>query len=415
MEEITITCAETGTERNARPAKDGSPKMPRGWKRHPKTEAIFSPEGWRRKYKLRAITFPVAGIVTDEPKEEAWKQLREELATLWGQATNLANWATSELYARDVQRMPGMDKMPPQERIYLYPEARERFPDLPSQSTAALLQQVQRKYAAKRFAVKWLASESLPNYKYPIPLPIPSQGWRADTINDGQCPVIHARLLTQRWCLRLQGGKPFYRMRKAFDQIVSGEAIPAEMAVYRKRAHASHRPGMTVRDSGGDRVTTRLMVKLVAWIPKEESVTGDHTLIVRSTPEAMLCATMDGHEEPCWQWHADHVPRWSLEHRRRLQRLSNDQKAEQRPVAAFQSRREAEVQKYHKRMDTAAHTASMQVVHYAARRRCARIIMDDRDHSWCEGFPWHQLLTLIEYKASERGIRFERLGGDESP
>jgi hypothetical protein len=51
--------------------------------------------------------------------------------------TEAANWMMTELYTHDVQRH-GEAKMPPMRRLYLYPEARRRFPGLAPQTVASL-------------------------------------------------------------------------------------------------------------------------------------------------------------------------------------------------------------------------------------------------------------------------------------
>ena len=69
---------------------------------------------------------------------------------MWAQTTAASNWIMTELYARDVR--PGSEeKMPPMARVYLYPEARARFPGLPSVTVASLENGVQRKYRAVRY------------------------------------------------------------------------------------------------------------------------------------------------------------------------------------------------------------------------------------------------------------------------
>ena len=65
--------------------------------------------------------------------------LRTALTTAWGQTTRSINWMMSQLYIRDELRMPDQEKLKKMPKTYLYPEARQLFPDLPSNTTRLCL------------------------------------------------------------------------------------------------------------------------------------------------------------------------------------------------------------------------------------------------------------------------------------
>jgi hypothetical protein len=138
--------------------------------------------------------------------------LRDDVAGMWRETTAAANWMMTEFYTRDVRRAPGDDKMPPMPRVYLYPEARLRFPDLPPQSISALEQSVQRKYRAARYEVIWTCGASLPKARYPQPYPIHVQSWDV-RFDDGGRPILRMRLGegVKWWEVRLKGGSQFRR------------------------------------------------------------------------------------------------------------------------------------------------------------------------------------------------------------
>ena len=387
-------------------------RLPSGWHRAPETEEPICAECWRRRYVLRAVTFPVVG-----PVGRKWPEFREALHAAWSDATSLSNWLLTELYTRDVRREPGMKKLPKQPRTYLYPEARARFPALPSRTLAAIENATQRKYRAVRYKLIWLAEVSLPNYRYPTPLPVPNQAWKARYGRDN-VPLIDLRLAGGRWTLQLRGGSHYRRQLLAFRHIVDGEAVQGELAIYRKRASASdHRNAVADRNSGRSKQQYRVMAKLVAWLPKKPPLKGSGTLYVRTDRDSLLIA-LNAKDERLWVLNADHIRRWEAEHRRRLNRWSDDTKAEQQPVAKFQSRREAAVTKYRRRLDSACHEAAAQLANYAARRRFAKIQYDDTDTSFCGRFPWFKLHSLIQEKVDARGIEFVHVSGpttQESP
>lgn len=107
---------------------------------------------------------------------------------MWTVTTQASNWMMTELYARDVRRGSGEEKMPAMKPVYLYPEARARFPELPSQTVAAMEQAVTKKYRAERRDIIWTCRRSLPTYRYPSPFPIPGQGWSIAL--DNNQPII---------------------------------------------------------------------------------------------------------------------------------------------------------------------------------------------------------------------------------
>jgi hypothetical protein len=132
---------------------------------------------------------------------------------------------------------------------------------------------------------------------------------------------------------------------------------------------------------------------------------GTGTLYVRTDSDSMIVA-LNAKDKKLWIIHADQIRRWSAEHRRRLNRWSDDQKVEERPNASFGKRRESAVNKYRLRMDTFIHQTAAKVANYAARRKFSTVQYDDSDQSFCERFPYFQLCDKISEKVSVKGIKF---------
>jgi hypothetical protein len=371
-------------------------KLGHGWKADPAGNSVC-PDCWAKRYILRAVTFPVAGPVDCE-----WPELREMLADAWGKATRLANLAVQELLKNDVVRTADAKKLPAMPKTNLYQACSAAGYDGWASSAASLLRAVEGKYRAARYDRIWLGQVSLPNTKYPMPFPIHNATWQA-SYDDGNRPLVTLRLPARRVTLRLRGGKEFCRQLAAFRQIVSGEAIRGELSIYRQRANGSdHRNGTESRDESGAKMQTRVMVKLVAWLPRPQQQESKGTLFLTTGPDALLIA-LDAKDNRLWLIHADHIRRWDAEHKAQLQRWHDDAKAEQRPRAAFASRREKSCRKYERRMNTACGQFAAQVVGYANRRRFAEI-------QWVqpiggkETFRWSRLFSEILYRADREGI-----------
>ena len=380
--------------------------MPPGWHRDPAGNSLCG-ECWNSRYILRAVTIPISG-----PIDGTWPELRESLKTVWRAATRLCNWAVTELAKADVVRMPTMDKLPKPPKTYLYPGARAIAPEIDCGSVVAILHAVERRWRAKRYNVAWLAKESLPNYRYPAPYPVRSTDWRCE--RDGEITLVNVRLAGRRWKLRLRGGYQFRRQHTSVVQLLNGEAVGAELALYEQRVNGGdHRPSGSERDRGGQQYATRLMCKMVMWLPrKTDARDNSGTLFVRTDSESLLLA-LDPKGERLWAENCDQVRRWVAEHQRRLSRWNDDQKAEQRRSAKHQSRREIAAKKYQGRLDSLCHEVSAHLATFARRRRYAVVRYDDSNQSYCTQFPWAKLREQIKQKLSEQGIQFERSGGEE--
>jgi len=211
-------------------------RLPKGWKRQDDT--VWCARCWSEQYVLRAVTVPVVVNLT-------WTELNTALHQMWAATTQASNWMLTELFTRDVRRTIE-EKMPPMGPVYLYPEARVRFPILPSRSIAALEQAVKAKYRARRYDVIWRCAASLSTYRYPTPFPVPNQAWSLAFVNEQ--PVVSLRVADLRVQMRLKGGPRYHRQLSALRDLDEGQAVPGQLDLYQK---------------GSD-----LLCKMVAWLPR---------------------------------------------------------------------------------------------------------------------------------------------------
>jgi len=322
---------------------------------------------------------------------------------------------TSQLYIRDELRTPEQEKLGKMPKIYLYPEARQLFPDLPSNTVAALEQTVKSKYVKKRYQTIWTGEASLPNARYPQPFIQANQAWKATYEPAGKdggvlVPCVSVPLIgAQRWILQLKGGKEFFRQLADFRLFVDGTVIKGEIAIFRKRVGGNgtdHGNGVKVRDSGGQNYRSRVMVKMVGWFPKKTRKASS-CLILKTESGSFLLA-QDEKAKKLRQWHCDHMRRWAAEHARRLQRWSDDQKCEQRPRASYQSRREAAVCKYRNRTASFQKEVAAQVAGVCRRMRFASVKYDDSCRDYMIRFDWSGFAVILANKLNDYGVEFER-------
>ncbi|MGH9160179.1 MAG: hypothetical protein ACRD2X_09365, partial [Vicinamibacteraceae bacterium] len=354
---------------------------------------LWCPACKRRRFVLRAVTMPVSG-----PSGATWAELRTALHASFAETTGCANWLMSELYARDRQRRPEDERPPKMPPIYVYPEARVRFPALASQTLASLERQAQARYRAVRLDLVWRHAVSLPTYRYPTPLPLPSRMWQLVLLD--QRWHLSARIGDRRWSLRLRQGPGMWRQIRLLQEVAAGALEAGEATLYEIPSHrGDHR-------SDGTR-ERRLMVKLVVWLPAPEAAGARETLIVRTAPDAFLTAHLVG-QGHVWRLNADHIRRWIAETARRQQRLDVDrahdcQHRGSRCSTLVDEERRLSAQ-LRRRLHAWTHQATAQLVGWAQRQRVATIAWDDTDRGFLPSYPWHQLVTTLADKAGAVGI-----------
>jgi hypothetical protein len=370
----TLTCSQC--EKQAKRPKRG---LPRGWHR---AKDLLCEVCWPKKYLLRAVTLPVRS-----PLDCSWEDLDALMKTMWRATTACSNWMISELRALD-EKQPRKDKFHRMPQLVLYASARERFPELPAQSVVSIEQAIQRKYRAIRADVIWRRKASLPSFRYPTPFPVHNQSWHTEHDDTGR-PLVSLRAGDQRITLRLANGHQFRRQIAQFKALDYGTGVRGELAVLRKMENGK----------------LQLMVKMAGWFERKEAGVLSGRLHVRTDKTCLLVAADAKDGEAIWRYNADHLRRWAAEHRKNLDRWSEDQKFEQRPVADFDERRKASAQKYKIRMHSALHEIARHLVEYAKRRKFLELHYDGREKSYSD-LQWFKLSNLISEKCNEAGILF---------
>lgn len=443
---VPAVCKFCGKSQDVKPTKGGVARVPKSWHEHPEG-GLACKECWAARFRLRAVTFPVwraeeGTEVTPEvvvPVSEdstsslrrlappiPWPDLRVILRTAWSQVTGLSNWTVTQLAARDTPRLPTDEKLGKAPTPYLYPEARALFPNLAPQTVASVLQSVASKYSKKRKETHWLCSAALSTHRYAVPYPVHNQSWRAVTVvaydpfdEPYRVPAVSVPLGGRRITLLLASeGRD--RQCEQFGQILNGAAIKGELAIYRKRSHqrgnrgGAGKPGAVEdRAAGGhQRVYHDVMVKLVAWFPRDPSITEKvrrGVLEVRTGSHALFVAVSEGRQRP-WVLRCNQVRRWVRLHSRRIQEAADDAKCETRRP----KRRRVQALDYldricakqKARLNDFLHRASAWLANYAERIGVREVIYDDRDKRYCDPFPWFVLRQRLAEKVRDHGLIF---------
>jgi len=383
-----ITCLVCGRTGNQRRTSRGAARLPKGWKRFAKYP--YCPRCFRETFVRRLVTLPVVG-----PVDGDWPTLRQAVQQMWNATTEAANWMSTQYYVRDVRRRSHDVRLGKVPHIYLYPEARLLWPQLPSNTVAALEHEVRLKYLASRYDLVWTCRRPLPTYRYPVPFSIPAKYWTLTSQNNRW--QVSVPMAGRHWTLRLRGGAHMWRQVAFLEQLGQGKAQDAHLSLYQRTVRVSDHRTEAFRG-------TRLMCRISAHFPRTLQTEAQHTLHVRTTPESFLVATL-GKDD--WHLMGHQVRRW-LAHDERLRRgIVVDLKG----VRASRDEQRGLLERLGKiagrsrnRLRTWCHEAARRVVDYAVRRRVSLIVYDDHSRDFVQQFPWTLLARFIQEKANQHGI-----------
>jgi hypothetical protein len=420
----THACSRCGKGGAGKKGRGDSLQRPSGWKEH--AGRTICAACVKATFRLRAVAFPVAGVV----EGGTWEEFRAALRDAFRASTDLHNWAVRQLLARDAFRLPGQAEFPPCPKVDLYKLYNDLgcpLGDVPGLTRATIFQTVQSDYLRRRrIPCLAMGRENLPLKRYPAPVPVHNQAWRAEwrEVGGRPRPCVSFRLHgvategAPRWVVQLPDGKPFARQLGDFRAILDGETILGQLDLYEQpcgQTDHNRATSATRRTSGGANQARRLMVKLVARFPVRERPPASGVLALRTDPEAFWVAEHDGRVVRPWILNADEFVRWCGEmralhdaHARWLQRMREDTKLERRldgsRLAQLNDAYRKRCDKHRRRVKTWIDQTVAQVVNYCGRQRVAGLIYDDENRAWLDSFPWHQVRTTLRQRCERDGI-----------
>lgn len=411
------TCSRCGAmPKAAKPKKGGGAKMPFGWKEIAGT--LYCKKCKASDFGMRGIVLPVLRPIGME-----WPAFDQAMRSAWSQSTCLANWCVQRLMAAETPRLPGQEKMPPPPRVYLYPEARELFPALDTQTLNGVIQYVTKRWNKQRLECHWLRKISPPTYDYPAPLPIPWKRCRLE-FEDGRQKDGRQKdgrlLLTMplgesgRVQVQLDRSFRFARQVGLARRILAGEIQATEVSVYRRNVHGG--AGEARANGGGNRTRTQTFVRISAWLPRQGSREASGIMTLSRGETCLWHATVRDREEP-WVENADHVRRWLTGHKRRLERISQDCKWEvrvpNRRLVAIRDQYRKLSEAHARRIDDYLHQLTRRVANFAARQNVAKVVYDESETTYLASFPWARARVLLKEKLDALRIMLCEPGGSD--
>lgn len=400
-------------------------RLPPNWKKI--GERVYCPDCKARDWTIRCVTVPMASVVAEydppdwgvERCRAGWRAFRKAVRDGQRDTARLANRLLFELARRDAlplepgekgPKLPKLTEDPAGLKRELYHLGRAEYPDLDSQAVSGIGLTVLARYKAARFAVRVLASETLPTFRE-LPVPVPQAAQRGFWVSDQKQPFLAFRLGGSRFTIRLRNGHSpagdYRRAGRTLERIARGEGSIGEYSFLEVPV------GGSARDRGnGGRGPTQIKCRISAWLPVDRAAADPRALVLKTGTDALLTALIE--DRPLWSLHEDHARARIAAYRDRLKRLSDDTKFERRRPKPnreqINHKRDVIGRNHRNWLRDFQHKAAAMAVGLALRNRCDTIRYDDSDHSWFQAFPWFTLRTLIAEKCGQKGLTFVHAG-----
>jgi hypothetical protein len=406
-----IQCDHCEKARTAKLTATGMTRLPPGWRRW--HDEVWCDKCWKAAFRIAAHELPIIGTL-DGDKEEFWQAVRVSL----GQAARVYTFISNWLYVHDVQRTPDMEKLPAfVASNELYHAARAAEPDLPTGSLNSLLQSCTRTWLRRRFDVLWLRKDRPACNRYgEAPYPIVASKWRFLPCDEDDEVRLGARLNGKRWSIRCSASGHHGRAARFVRDLADGKGLPVEIAIRRKAVGHDKNTHHDKRATGGQSRRYQTFVKFVGWTPHVPRCERKGLLVVRTDPKRLLVGVYGGEPDDVWYYNGDHLPRLLAQRERRIQRLSEDRKFEDRRGGSMRKRwremYETKCGKLARRIRHVSETVSCRLSGWVERHRIAEVRYDDSEHGFAPDYAWRQLRDLCQRKVEATGATFTYAGKD---
>jgi hypothetical protein len=346
----------------------------------------------------RTLTFPIAEVVGVERKVFV-KALRDCL----DESTKAANLIVSGMFGQDQPAPPrygGKIKLPKVkfDGKPIYARVTELMPAMPTGTISAIMQRIRGVYTKKRFDVMGTHSASVPSFRWPYPFYIRRQSFKLSRVKNESADYwlmefsMGSRLADEsrgRYTLRLKGG---HEMRRQLRSLETAHAMGSvgEASVTMSRTDGT------------------IKVNLSVAIPRADREGKSGQMLAITGGGSFLRFAGD-----CWlkPYHADHVVTRIKAHDIRRQRIADDLKYEKRwpkrVRASMLAKLDSICAAHNRFIDTFIDQASAMAIGFCVRQKLARLILDTRDRSFVEHFPWYMLAEKFRQKCEARSIEFE--------
>jgi hypothetical protein len=421
---------------------------PRGWQG--KGDNVICPKCRKQCFEIRAIRFAVAEIVgvSTEQKNEFYAALKHQqrLTTIAANAL-LEECRRIDPYPTEATleaKMPPFKVPSSEDGSWAYQIVRRVCPGLNTGCAASLARAVVSNYAKQRFKSRWLYAQNALSIKYPYPFTIRAQEAsynvrieQRPVVRDGQ-EVLNehsgAAITQPTMLISLPIGKVRYDFRlwkepkfdpnfEAFKHLVAGgyELRSVEIGWRRLKnradTDATNSAVQNFRDSGKNKRSQKLQLKLIVQRPKAVAKKASGTMVMRTDRESFLVAAVE--EGHIWRLTENRARRQiaSLEalhdkiemYRKERQAMYDDKKFRRRQSEMHRkidSRLKVKEGNYANWIKNWIENAVAEIVDYARRMNVALVEYNDEEKSFLRTFQWFTFKTKLSDNLTRAGIEF---------
>lgn len=386
-------------------------------------DKLYCPKCKSKEFVPRSLHLQVASVMTKNEDGEwkpDWQTFREIFWKLERDAVRVANWAIGHYYNNDPMHQIAPDEKFPRYTLpYLYgnPRIEQIGPSVRSKVKRELLHAAGKLYRKMRFEV-FIGKHSSPTFRSNNPIPVGvlrpgNKEW--DLISEGDVHFIEFSLEGTRFRFRLMPGKRHRYQIAGVRKMLTGEFTPRFMSILNKTGgRQNHRP----QAGRGKRLVLSISyLKHRRQIPEKDKQQ-NKVLYISTAPDVFLRYGLRDDPEQRLVYHARHIQRRRMAHRRRLDSLMDDRKRVPRG-AATNDRRDINVAinklsaKERRRNQDFIHKTSRWLIDFGIRNKVVEVIFDGGNEGYIQEFPWYLLGKMLEHKAIEAGMSFSTASSDQ--
>lgn len=378
---MTAKCVSCSVEADGKPLRDGSPALPRSWKRWP--DGVRCAKCTSRSWTSTVSLF---GFGLDK---QGWNDIHEA----WREARVIRNRCVEELRSRDSALYTGenLGKLAP-DAAYLYPFACGLRSVLSASSVNQVSRDVVSRYKRERWQVRTGRAVFSSYRSDDAPIPVPTADWSLE--HDGERFSVVFRLGQRRVAIKIKQGPMFARQLAALRDMHDGNALRQSLAVARCRKEADRRAGLV-----------RILVTTTSLAQGTRECGG--VLMVTTSPLCLLRYVFPSGVSR--DIGGQDVRRFQAAYVSRMRGLKNDRKhlrasGHKDRIGRVAGAADGWCRKRDDYMRTRCQQIAADVVGVAARANCSTLDLDLRNKEFLREFPWHQLATCIKNSASRHQI-----------
>lgn len=417
-EKILCECA-CGAKYTAKPAKDGGPKTPPGWRTLDGT--LTCGKCVAAAYYTRGYRFEIRGLA-DPNDDRDFGEFRQACAAASAASARFANWLVREMFKSDPavdagyqpeRTAKGTLRLAPLPAVDYYHAVKAgKFPGLAPSSACSLAKMVRGWYTDRRWDALVACNRSVESYRFGrLPVEIPKQKWRIEALDDGKLAIRTQAGPGQSWLLSIYGEQ---RAIGALRACRTGEGVPLALKIVR---------GAKRTRDGELRRGWYLRVSIM--LPRKANTRQKHqeiTLTLGHDGDALLWGQIDGsdRDEDVFTFHGCEVKNIIVGGDKTDRTMQVDLSMmrgiwSRRKLARWSVDRTRQSEARQRKISEQLKLAAASLARWCAAHGVTSVDYDTTDRGYVPHFPYYRLRDLLRSALEGRGIALHVLEDTTSP